>query len=165
MIRQASDLSEASIPISSTPDAEKYFQRKTEALYDKAARGELDVEVSDNIQLDRGSSLQVLPLSNINEEIEIFDLKDDPILTVKDALSSSFENLYDRNLNVDTTDESFNTGGPRGSFHATYNVPERVSSFENLYDMEDFKPRYDKESPQMPSSNDHHLHKSGVEIK
>ena len=46
MVRQASDVSEASLHISSTPEAESYFQRKTDLLQDKALWGDLDVRVT-----------------------------------------------------------------------------------------------------------------------
>merc|ERR1712051_1032749 len=136
MIRQASDVSEASLQISSTPEAESYFQRKTDLLQDKALRGDLDIQVTGE---------------NISEGIEIFNLSDDPVLTVKDAMSSSFENLYDkcRDLAVSGA-EDYSTSN-RGSFHATYNVPERVSSFENLYNPEE------RTSLMMPSPADDHL--------
>ena len=46
MVRQASDVSEASLQICSTPEAESYFQRKTDLLQDKALRGDLDIQVT-----------------------------------------------------------------------------------------------------------------------
>lgn len=155
MIRQASDVSEASLHISSTPEAESYFQRKTDLLQDKALRGDLDIQVTGEQIRDEGG-LEVLPLENISEEIEIFNLSDDPVLTVKDAMSSSFENLYDkcRDLAVSGA-EDYSTSN-RGSFHATYNVPERVSSFENLYNPEE------RTSLMMPSPADNHLSATGV---
>ena len=158
MVRQASDVSEASLHISSTPEAESYFQRKTDLLHDKALRGDLDVRVTGEQIKDEGG-LEVLPLENISEEIEIFNLTDDPVLTVKDAMSSSFENLYDkcRDLAVSATEEDYSTSN-RGSFHATYNVPERVSSFENLYDPEERT----SAAKTMPLSADQHLSGAGV---
>lgn len=125
MIRQASDMSEASLNISSTPEAESYFRRKTALLQEKAMRGELDINV-DDVESSGAQALQVLPTC---QEIEIFNLSQEPVLTVKDALSSSFENLYERSADYDQQRVA-----TRDSFHATYNVPERVSSFENLYD-------------------------------
>ena len=109
MIRQASDVSEASLHISSTPEAESYFQRKSDLLQDKALRGDLDIQVTGEQMTDEGG-LEVLPLENISEEIEIFNLSEDPVLTVKDAISSSFENLYDkcRDLAVSAS-EDFST--------------------------------------------------------
>ena len=44
MRRQRSDLSE-NLFISSTPEAERYFERKKESLNEKVARGELDIEI------------------------------------------------------------------------------------------------------------------------
>merc|ERR1712083_776969 len=153
MVRQASDVSEASLHICSTPEAESYFQRKTDLLQDKALRGDLDIHVNagDQIKNPSEGGLEVLPLENISEEIEILNLSDEPVLTVKDAMSSSFENLYDkcRDLAVSGA-EDYSTSN-RGSFHATYNVPERVSSFENLYNPEE------RTSLMMPSPADNHL--------
>lgn len=131
MIREDSNVSEASLNISSTPEAESYFKRKTILLEEKALRGELDISVPEPEA--PATDLQVLPLENISEEIEIFNLSEEPVLTVKDAMSSSFENLYDRCSEANQTDLPRNSS-QRGSFHATFNVPERVSSFENLYE-------------------------------
>ena len=75
LIRQASDISEASIQISSTPEAESYFRKKSELYQDRALRGELDISVSDPSSDDEDDHqrLQVLPLEDIHEEeIEIF---------------------------------------------------------------------------------------------
>ena len=159
MVRQASDVSEASIQICSTPEAESYFQRKTDLLQDKALRGDLDIQVTagDQVKDPAEGGLEVLPLENISEEIEIFNLSDDPVLTVKDAMSSSFENLYDkcRDLAVSAAAEDYSTSN-RGSFHATYNVPERVSSFENLYNPEEMP------SLMLPLSADQHPSGAGV---
>ena len=44
MIRQKSDLSENLI-ISSTPEAERYFERKNDSLNERVEKGELDIEV------------------------------------------------------------------------------------------------------------------------
>lgn len=129
MIRQASDMSEASVQISSTPEAESYFKRKTALLQERALRGELDINVpadDDDISGASPGALQVLPSS---QEIEIFNLSEEPVLQVRDALTSSFENLYEKSAVSERLEY-----GQRDSFHATYNVPERVSSFENLYD-------------------------------
>ena len=159
LIRQASDISEASIQISSTPEAESYFRKKSELYQDRALRGELDISVSDPSSDDEDDHqrLQVLPLEDIHEEeIEIFSLSEDPILTVRDPtlLASSFENLYDRQETEEGAsyaNSSMNTNvAHRSSFHATFNVPERVSSFENLY--------------QDQLQEDHHLHFQGFSL-
>ena len=162
LIRQASDISEASIQISSTPEAESYFRKKSELYQDRALRGELDISVSDPSSDEDDEDhhqhyqrLQVLPLEDIHEEeIEIFSLSEDPILTVRDPtlLASSFENLYDRQETeeaISFANSSMNTNAHRSSFHATFNVPERVSSFENLY------------QDQLLQQEDHHLHFQG----
>ena len=72
-------------------------------------------------------------------------------------MSSSFENLYDkcRDLAVSAAAEDYSTSN-RGSFHATYNVPERVSSFENLYNPEEMP------SLMLPLSADQHPSGAGV---
>ena len=130
-------MSEASIQISSTPEAESYFKRKTELYQDRALKGELDISVSDSEE-SIGQNLQVLPLEDINEEIEIICLNEDPVLTVRDPMTSSFENLYDRTSELLEAGAASTLQTNRSSFHATFNVPERVSSFENLYqDQED----------------------------
>lgn len=144
LTRQASDISEASLQISSTPEAESYFRKKTELYQDKALRGELDISVSDPSSSEdehqHEQSLQVLPLEDIHEEeIEIFSLNEDPVLTVRPdthpLASSSFENLYDRQYQSLLEEGAVSAASNlnRSSFHATFNVPERVSSFENLY--------------------------------
>lgn len=124
--RQASDLSEASMPISSTPDAERYFRRKQAEFQALQGGPDLEITVSD-YDLDERSQLKVLP---VQEEIEILSLSEEPVLAVRNPMSS-FETLYDK---CGLEEGSFPQDCSRSSFHATYQVPERVSSFEQLYD-------------------------------
>ena len=136
LAREVSDLSESSFLISSSPDAEKYFMKKIELLKEIAGRGELEVEVTEKTPSEY-EELTVLPLEGKDEEIEILDLNAKPLLSVKDAVSSSFENLYDASLENRSGMPDLEKSAARSSFHATYQVPERVSSFENLYKADD----------------------------
>ena len=127
LTRQASDVSEASCHISSTPDAESYFRHR-KALLDQQSPPDLEIVVSESDgQTKLRTGLEVLPLDG---EIDILDLDDPPTLSVKSVRQSSFEALYDAVAeNFPVSDEP-----TRGSFHATFEVPQRVSSFEKLYD-------------------------------
>ena len=120
--RQASDISEASYHISSTPDAESYFNKKVMLQHPS----DLEVIITEGAMSQTPPSLEVLPLEG---EIDILDLDSPPTLSVKSVRRSSFEALYD------AVAENFPKDEPvRGSFHATFEVPQRVSSFEKLYE-------------------------------
>ena len=149
--------------ISSTPDAEQYFTRKAileaaaqhDGHHHEVIVGDLELEQ----QHSRG--LEVLPLEG---EIDILDLEAPPALRVKTTTgssaesaddtfnndfrsaavpvrTSSFEALYDA---MNLASGNFPLEGldgcelpanlTRGSFHATFEVPQRVSSFEKLYE-------------------------------
>ena len=149
--------------ISSTPDAEQYFTHKAileaaaqhDGHHHEVIVGDLELEQ----QHSRG--LEVLPLEG---EIDILDLEAPPALRVKTTTgssaesaddtfnndfrsaavpvrTSSFEALYDA---MNLASGNFPLEGldgcelpanlTRGSFHATFEVPQRVSSFEKLYE-------------------------------
>jgi len=148
MRRQRSDLSD-NIKISCSPEAESYFRRKAEALYDRACRGELDVEVrnADTVREEGEEVLRVLPVfaSNDDEEVEVSDLSAAPALEVKPVpmprtlfKRSSYESLYDaaKLEDVSSSEASCSRGseivlGDR--FTGTFEKPKAASSFEKLY--------------------------------
>ena len=136
--RQSSDLSDetSSYHISSTPDAESYFNSKA-AMQQFKNPSDLEVIVSESsINMPGASALDenllVLPLAG---EIDIIDIDDPPsTLSVKSiARKSSFEALYDAVAENFPRDDALELA-TRDSFHATFEVPQRVSSFEKLYD-------------------------------
>jgi hypothetical protein len=150
MRRQRSDLSD-NFKISCSPEAESYFRRKAEALYDRACRGELDVEVghAGNVG-EEGEGLSVLPVFTSkefveDEEVEVTDLSVAPALEVKPVplprtllKRSSYESLYDaaKLEGVVSAEASCSRGadivyGDR--FTGTYDKPKAASSFEKLY--------------------------------
>ncbi len=147
MRRQRSDLSD-NFKISGSPEAESYFRRKAEALYDRACRGELDVEVPANIQ-EESDGLKVLPIFSSADfiedegEMEVTDLSEAPSLEVKPVLisrpfkRSSYESLYDAaKLESVISSESRSRKeeiefGDR--FQGTFDKPKAASSFEKLY--------------------------------
>lgn len=150
MRRQRSDLSD-NFKISCSPEAESYFRRKAESLYDKACRGELDVEVRSDIIQEESEGLKVLPIFSserfVEDEMEVTDLTEAPSLEVKPVplirkpfKRSSYESLYDAaNLEkVSSSDQKGSSGrvddivlGDR--FKGTYEQPKAASSFEKLY--------------------------------
>lgn len=141
MRRQRSDLSDT-FKISCSPEAECYFKRKAEALYEKACRGELDIEIS-SIH-DSNDELKVLPLAiDDHQEFEVTDLSREPILEVKPVChfkKSSYESLYDSTKleNVHSiTDPSTLTPEMVGDrFQGTFDKLGSASSYENLYSHE-----------------------------
>ena len=153
MRRQRSDLSD-NFKISCSPEAESYFKRKAESLYDRACRGELDVEVHSDIIQEEGEGLKVLPIFSSGVfvedqgEMEVTDLSEEPALEVKpvplrlSVKRSSYESLYDA-AKLDNVVSSQTKGqgdkivlGDR--FQGTFEKPTAASSFEKLYcDMPD----------------------------
>lgn len=150
MRRQRSDLSD-NFKISCSPEAESYFRRKAEALYDRACRGELDVEVRNaECVREEGEVLRVLPVFTSkdfgeDEEVEVSDLSAAPALEVKPVplprtlrKRSSYESLYDaaKLEGVVSSEASCSPGseivlGDR--FTGTFDKPKAASSFEKLY--------------------------------
>jgi len=137
MKRQRSDLSDT-FKISCSPDAESYFKRKAEALYEKACRGELEIEIN-SIHDSSDDELKVLPLfvDNNPQEFEVTDLSSDPILEVKPVRpfkKSSYESLYDA-TRLDPAYSGYSDPTPLrvgDRFQGTFdNV--KTGSFENLY--------------------------------
>lgn len=137
MIRQTSNLSD--IFISSTPDAERYFSKQAEHLYDRAVKGELDIEVAST-----GSSLEEkLVVKPMEDEMEIVNLYDKPSLTVqpveKSDTVSSFEGLYDEaELEKITAEAQIGKDDLQvgDKFQGTLVQPVVQSSYENLYTQE-----------------------------
>ena len=151
MRRQRSDLSD-NFKISCSPEAESYFRRKAESLYDRACRGELDVEVrpadEGRRRGDDGDGLKVLPVFSSKdlievEEMEVTDLSAAPALEVKPVplprtlvRRSSYESLYDtarldEGVVTSGSDQTFVFGD---RFTGTYEKQlEAASSFEKLY--------------------------------
>ena len=150
MRRQRSDLSD-NFKISCSPEAESYFRRKAESLYDRACRGELDVEVRSDAIREESERLKVLPIFSsehfVEDEMEVTDLSEAPSLEVKPVplirkpfKRSSYESLYDAaNLeNVSSPDPTSAIGGSDDivlgdRFKGTYEQPKAASSFEKLY--------------------------------
>jgi hypothetical protein len=151
--RQASDLSD-SYQISTTPEAESYFRRKADHLHHQALSGELDVNVT--LREEEVEGLEVMPLLRDSEdEIEIMCLEEEPVLSVRElqhpessrrAQMSSFETLYDRS-SAAAGDDPLLLEHNRSSFHGTFNVPEKMSSFEQLYEASAQQLEYEEEIP------------------
>jgi hypothetical protein len=149
MRRQRSDLSD-SFKISCSPEAESYFRRKAESLYDRACRGELEVEVRRS-DVAREEGLRVLPIFRSNEagedeEVEVTDLSTAPALEVKPipevrtaCWRSSYESLYDSARLDDVVSSEASAAVPASGmvfgdkFTGTYDQPKAASSFEKLY--------------------------------
>ena len=124
LTRQASDLSD-SYRISSTPEAESYFLRKTEKLHDQAVCGDLDIDVvvqDDPTGNGNDTGLEVVPLSQ-EDEMEILCLAEDPVLEVKDVSDLS-------------SDLSSDIRVPIQHHHPIHHQgrPAQMSSFETLYE-------------------------------
>jgi len=155
MRRQRSDLSD-NFKISCSPEAESYFRRKAESLYDRAVRGELEVEVrsaDDGRGKEGEQGLKVLPVFTSEdkdvveiEEVEVTDLTAAPALEVKPVplprtlvKRSSYESLYDTaKLEGVVASSSCEAGTDKtivfgDRFTGTYDKPKAASSFEKLY--------------------------------
>jgi len=138
--------------ISSTPEGEKYFMKREESFISKVEKGEVEnlaVEIADYYSVDTESSdiqLCVKPISSTPEtEIEIRDFRSESNLTVKPVdlvvrriPVSSYEQIYDTVSIEDIAGHSrmsaaeiMSSLGDR--FQGTHEIPEFVSSFEDLY--------------------------------
>ena len=137
--------------ISSTPEGENYFMKREHSFISKVEKGEmaqLAVEISDYYSLEEASDdkLCVKPIESTPEaEIEIRDLPLQSNLTVKPVETlarripvSSYEQIYDTVSIEDIAGHSrmsaaeiMSSLGDR--FQGTHEVPEFVSSFEDLY--------------------------------
>ena len=132
--------------ISSTPEAEKYFRKQAEKLFEKNFGLEDDpFEVTVGPDISRQSDLLVEPLprqdSTSGASIHIEELTSAPSLEVRPVLDnplSSFEALYDSTqaeaISSDrrlTSEELKNVLGDR--FHGTFQDQPGGSSFENIY--------------------------------
>lgn len=157
--------------ISSTPEGEKYFQKQAEVLYEKAAAGELDVEVPriDEQGASRPSSGLVVQLQedqipgegeggggSSGSHIDIEDLSTEPLLAVKplrriaaaSAALSSFEALYDK-AELEEVPGDPVLGGEQlhpdrrfqGTRPADVGLPG-LSSFENIYELQESAAAY-----------------------
>ena len=138
--------------ISSTPEGENYFMKREESFISKVEKGEVDnlaVEISDYYSLDTESTditLCVKPIESTPEtEIEIRDFRSESNLTVKPIEQvvrripvSSYEQIYDTVSIEDiaahsrmSASEIMSSLGDR--FQGTHEIPEFISSFEDLY--------------------------------
>jgi len=137
--------------ISSTPEGESYFMKREQSFISKVEKGQMEqlaVEISDYYSLDEASNdkLCVKPIESTPEtEIEIRDLPSASNLTVKPVETlarripvSSYEQIYDTVSIEDIAGHSrmsaaeiMSSLGDR--FQGTHEVPEFVSSFEDLY--------------------------------
>ncbi len=141
MRRQRSDLSDT-FKISCSPEAECYFKRKAEALYERACRGELDIEIS-SIH-DSNDELKVLPVFvDDRQEFEVTDLSREPILEVKPIWpfkKSSYESLYDstklENVHSSADPSNLTPDMVGDRFKGTFDKLGSASSYENLYSLE-----------------------------
>lgn len=151
MRRQRSDLSD-NFKISCSPEAESYFKRKAEALYDRACRGELDVEVHSDVIQEEGDGLRVLPIFSSDAFVEdqggmeVTDLSEAPALEVKpvplrlSVKRSSYESLYDAAKLENVVASEARGLSKQGDkivlgdrFQGTFDKPTAASSFEKLY--------------------------------
>merc|ERR1712142_965895 len=137
--------------ISSTPEGENYFMKREQSFISKVEKREVEhlaVEISDYYNLVQASdeNLRVKPIESTPEtEIEIRDLPVHSNLTVKPVEQvvrripvSSYEQIYDTVSIEDIAGHSqmsaaeiMSSLGDR--FQGTHEVPEFVSSFEDLY--------------------------------
>ena len=138
--------------ISSTPEGEKYFLKREESFISNVEKGEVEnlaVEIADYYSVDTESSdiqLFVKPISSTPEtEIEIRDFRSESNLTVKPVdlvvrriPVSSYKQIYDTVSIEDIAGHSrmsaaeiMSSLGDR--FQGTHEIPEFVSSFEDLY--------------------------------
>jgi len=138
--------------ISSTPEGENYFMKREQSFISKVEKGEVEnlaVEISDYYSLESekaDETLCVKPIESTPEtEIEIRDLPSESSLTVKPIEGvvrripvSSYEQIYDTVSIEDITGHSqmsaaeiMSSLGDR--FQGTHEIPEFVSSFEDLY--------------------------------
>ena len=138
--------------ISSTPEGEIYFMKREESFIAKVDKGEVEnlaVEISDYYNLQsagKENELCVKPIESTPEtEIEIRDFRSESNLTVKPidlkirrVPVSSYEQIYDTVSIEDiaanskmSAAEIMSSLGDR--FQGTHEMPEFVSSFEDLY--------------------------------
>eukprot|EP00092_Neocalanus_flemingeri_P079432 GFUD01098953.1.p1 GENE.GFUD01098953.1~~GFUD01098953.1.p1 ORF type:complete len:2477 (-),score=634.93 GFUD01098953.1:598-7686(-) len=138
--------------ISSTPEGETYFMKREESFIAKVDKGEVEhlaVEISEYYNLQTPTTeneLCVKPVESTPEtEIEIRDFRSASNLTVKPIDQvvrripvSSYEQIYDSVSIEDigahskmSTAEIMSSLGDR--FQGTHEMPEFVSSFEDLY--------------------------------
>jgi len=138
--------------ISSTPEGEKYFMKREESFIAKIDKGEVEslaVEISDYYSLPSvgtENELCVKPVESTPEaEIEIREFSSQSDLTVKPletnvrrVPTSSYEQIYDSVSIEDiaanskmSVAEIMSSLGDR--FQGTHDMPECVSSFEDLY--------------------------------
>jgi hypothetical protein len=127
--------------ISSTPEAESYFQQQAEILYEKAASGFLDIDVVPERR--KTSDVLTVKTSAPEAHFDVADLSAEPSLAVKPLRTtkgvplSSFEALYDRTQVEDVPGDLTLGAGelfPGDKFHGTRQEFEPgTSSFENIY--------------------------------
>lgn len=130
--------------ISSTPDAEKYFQAHVQSQQTRYSHGDLDIQVGSLKELERQSSLQVRDIDQ-NDVIDIQDLKELPKLKVETHFQgplSSYEALYDETeLEHVQADPKLRADNIRlaerhhGTFQGGLEEGTR-SSYENIYQAE-----------------------------
>ncbi len=137
--------------ISSTPEGEKYFQKQAEILYEKAAAGDLDVEVTPERQPGELVVLEGDDADRGGSHVDVSDLSSEPCLAVKPLRTrkepplSSFEALYDTtqieevpgDLGLGAHElrpgDKFTGTRPDDDGAAAAAAAAGMSSFENIY--------------------------------